>query len=74
MTTLRKIAYGNSCKKIKHDPTVRSKVMALLTRYTSVDDQSSLSQISDFIATLRKTASENSCKNLSAIKRWDQKL
>jgi hypothetical protein len=60
--------------KKKRNPTVGSKVMALFTRYSSLADQSSLSRSSDIKSTPRKTASGNSCRNLSAIKRWDQKL
>jgi hypothetical protein len=49
------------------DPTVGSKVMAILTRYTSLADQTSSSPCRDSISTLRKTALGNSGKTLSAI-------
>jgi hypothetical protein len=42
----------------EHDPMVGSKVIALLSRYSSVGDQTSLSPSSHSIATPRKTASE----------------
>jgi len=57
----------------ERNPTVGSKGMVILSRYSSVADQNS-SRNCDSIATLRKMASENSCTNLSAIHRWDQKL
>jgi len=48
--------------------------MALLRRYSSVANQTSSSPSSDSKATISKTASGNSCKNLNAIQRLDQKL
>jgi hypothetical protein len=51
----------------KRDTTVGSKVMAILTRYSILTDQTSSSPSNDLIETPRKTASKNSCKNLSAI-------
>jgi hypothetical protein len=46
--------------------------MSLLKRYSSLADQTSSSPSSDSKATIRKTASENSCKKLNAIQRLDQ--
>src|SRR4030065_531108 len=51
-------------KNLEHDQTVGSKVMALLTRYSSLANQSSSSLSSDCIATLRNTTYENSCKRI----------
>jgi len=48
--------------------------MALLRRYTSLADQTSSSPSSDSKATIRKTASGNSCKNLNEIQRLDKTL
>jgi hypothetical protein len=48
--------------------------MAILTRYAGLADQTSSSMSSDSIATLMKTASENSCENFSPIQPYDQKL
>jgi len=48
--------------KFERDLTFGSKVMAILTRYAGLADQTSSSMSSDSIATLMKTASENSCK------------
>jgi hypothetical protein len=45
-----------------------------LRRYSSLADQISYSPSSDSKATVRNTASENSCKNLNAIQQLDQKL
>jgi len=58
----------------KRDTMVGSKVMAILTRYSILTDQTSSSPSNDSIETPRKTASTNSCNNLSAIQRSDQKL
>ena len=60
--------------KFERDQTVGSKFMALLRRYTSLADQTSSSPSSDSKATIRKTASGNSSKNLNAIQRWDKTL
>src|SRR4030042_2220944 len=51
-------------KNFEHDQTVGSKAMALLTRYSSLADQSSSSLSSDCIATLRNTTYENSCTRI----------
>jgi hypothetical protein len=56
------------------DPTIKSKFMAILIRYASLADHTSSSMSRDSIATLRKTTFRNSCKNLSVIQWWDQKL
>jgi len=48
--------------------------MTLLRRYTSLADQTSSSPSSVSKATIRKTASGNSCKNLNAIQRLDKTL
>jgi hypothetical protein len=61
-------------QNFERDPTVGSKVMAILTRYSFLTDQTSLLPSNDLIETPRKTASTNSCKNLRAIQRSDQKL
>ena len=53
---------------------IGSKFMALLRRYTSLADHTSSSLNSDSKATIRKTASGNSWKNLNAIQRLYQKL
>jgi hypothetical protein len=60
--------------KIERDQTVGSKFMAILKRYSSLADHTSSSPSSDSKATIRKTASGNSCKNLNAIQQLDQKL
>jgi hypothetical protein len=49
-------------QKFERDPTVGSKVMAILTPYSSLGDQTSSSPNWDTISTPRKTASGNSCK------------
>jgi hypothetical protein len=68
----------NSFRKLvqnfKGVPTVRSKVMAILTSYSSLADETSTSPRCDSKATPRKMASRNSCKNLSAIQLSGQKL
>ena len=46
---------------------VESKVVALLSHYSSLADKTSSSPSSDYIATARKTVFINSSKNLSAI-------
>jgi hypothetical protein len=56
------------------DPTVGSKVMALSNRYSSLERRALRLPSSDSTCTPRKTASINSCKNLRAIQRSDQKL
>ena len=61
-------------QKFKRDPMVGWKVMAILTCYSSLDDQTSSSPSCDSIATPRKTASGNSGKTLSAIQWFDKKL
>jgi hypothetical protein len=62
-------------QKFKRDPSVGSKVMAILTCYSSLTNQTSSSSPScDSIATPRKTASGNSCKILSAIQHADLNL
>jgi hypothetical protein len=61
-------------KKFEGDFTVGSKVMAFLTRYSSLGDKTSSSPNWDSISTPRKIASGNSCKNLSAIQWSDRKL
>jgi hypothetical protein len=61
-STPRKTASGNSCKTIERNQTVGSKVMTLLTRYSSFADQRSSSPSSDSIATPRNTTYGNSCK------------
>jgi hypothetical protein len=61
-------------QNFKRDPMVGSKVMAILTRYSSLTDETSSLPSSDSIVILRKSASENSCKNLSTIQRLDQRL
>jgi hypothetical protein len=61
-------------QKLKRDPTVWSKVMAILTNYSSLAGQTSTSPTSDYTETLIKTFLENSCKTLSAIQWLDQKL
>jgi len=53
---------------------VGSKVMALLTRYSCVADQTSSLLSSASIATAKKTASKKLCKILSGIQRANQKL
>jgi hypothetical protein len=58
---------------LKHDPIVWSKVTAIVTRYSSLADETSSSSSNDYIETPRKTASENSCKNLRAIQWLDRK-
>jgi len=57
----------------EHDPTIGSIFFAILTRFSSLCDQTSLSLSWDSISIPRKTASKNSCKNSSAIQWWDQK-
>ena len=49
-------------QKFKCNPMVWSKVMAILTRFSSLADQTSTSSSSDYIETPRKTAFENSWK------------
>jgi hypothetical protein len=39
--TARKTASGNSCKNFEKDPMVGSKVIAILTPYSSLGDQTS---------------------------------
>jgi len=58
----------------EHDPTIGSNFFAILTRFSSLCDQTSLSLSWDSISIPRKTASKNSCKNSSAIQWWDQKV
>jgi hypothetical protein len=53
---------------------VGSKVMALLTRYSSLADKTSPSPSTISTATPRKMAAGNSSKNLSVIQRSNQKL
>jgi len=53
---------------------VGSKVMALLSRYSSLIDLTSSSLNSNSIATPRKMTSGNYCKHLNAIQWSDQKL
>jgi hypothetical protein len=66
---IRKLVY-----KFERHPTVESNKMALLTPYSRLAGQTSSSHNSDSVATPKKRASGNSCKNLSAIQRWDQTL
>jgi hypothetical protein len=61
-------------QKFKRDPIVGSKAMAILTRYSSLAEQTSSSPSSHSIAIPRKTSYGNSCKKLSAIQRSDKKL
>jgi len=58
----------------ERDPTIGLKFFAILTRFSSLCDQTSLSPTWDSISIPRKTASKNSCKNSSAIQWWDQKV
>jgi len=60
--------------KIMRDPIVGLKVMAILTCYSSLADQTSSSSSFHSIATPRKTTSRNSCNNLSAIQLSNRKL
>jgi len=53
---------------------IGSKVMALSNGYSGLERRASSSPKSDSTSTSRKLASGNSCKNLMAIKRSDQKL
>jgi hypothetical protein len=55
-------------------PTVGSKVMALLSQYSSSSDHTSSSPSSHSIATPRKTASGNPGKTLNVIQRSDKML
>jgi len=48
--------------------------MALSKRYSRLADQTSYSPSTDSKATIRNTASENTCKNLNAIQQLDQNL
>jgi hypothetical protein len=73
ISTRRKTASGNSCKKFKRDPTVGSKVFGIFTGHSSLADETSSSSSWDSITTLRETASGNSCKNLSAI-HWSDRM
>ena len=61
-------------KKCEGDPTVVSNVMALLTPYSRLADQTSTSQSRDCIAIPRKTACGKLCKHLSAKQRSEQTL
>jgi hypothetical protein len=61
-------------QKFEYDPTVGSKVITILTRYSSLADQISSSPSNDLIATPGKMASGNSSRNLSAIQRSNQKV
>jgi len=62
-------------QKFKRDPLVGSKVIAFLTiNYWSLANQTSTSTSCDSIATLRKSASSNTCKKLTAIQRLDRQL
>jgi hypothetical protein len=61
-------------QKLERNPTVGSKVMAILTRYSSLADETSSSPSCDSIATPRKTASRKLSKNSSAIQWWDKTL
>jgi hypothetical protein len=67
----------NSLRKLvqifERGPTWGSKVMAILTRYSNLANQTSSSSSSDYIETLRKTTSKNSCKMLNAIQRSNKK-
>jgi hypothetical protein len=51
-------------KKFKRDQTVGSKVITLLTRYSSLANQSYSSLSSDSLATPRKTTYGNWCKKI----------
>jgi hypothetical protein len=53
--------------KFKRNPMVTSKVMAILTRYSSLADDTSSSPSCDSIATPRKRGFGKSWKNMSAI-------
>jgi hypothetical protein len=72
--TPRNTTYGNSCKKIKRDPTVGLKLMALLTRYSSFADGAPCHEVAIPNLPQGKQHPETRVKQLSAIKRWDQKL
>jgi len=61
-------------QNFERNPTVGSKVMVILTCYSSLADKTSSPPRSDSITTPRKMAYENSCKNLGAIKQSDRKL
>jgi len=61
-------------QKFEGDLTVGSKVTAILTRYADLADQTCSSMSSDSIATLRKTASKNSCQTLRVIQWSDRKV
>ena len=58
----------------QRNPTVRSKVMVFLSRYSGLAPRDLLSPSSDSMDPFRKTTFKNSCKNLSAIQRSDQLL
>jgi hypothetical protein len=58
----------------ERDPIIGSKVMAILTRYSSLAGHTTSSPSSDSKATPRKTAYGNLSKNLKAIQWSDQKL
>jgi hypothetical protein len=53
---------------------IGSKFMALLSRYSSLADQTSSLPSIDSIATARKQASAKSFENSRSIQRVDQKL
>jgi hypothetical protein len=61
-------------QKFEGDPTAGSKVKSILTSYSSLAEETSSSPSSESKATVRKLASGNACKNLSAIQRSDQKF
>jgi hypothetical protein len=68
------MASGNSCKNLRAIQRSNKKGMAILTRFWTLADQTSSSPCCDYLATPRITTSGNSCKILSAIQWWDQKL
>jgi len=60
-------------QKFKRGQTIGSKVMAILTRYSSLADKTASSPCSHYIETPRKPTSGNSCKTLRVIQRSDRK-
>jgi hypothetical protein len=74
INTRRNTTYEKSCKNIKRDPTVGLKLMALLTRYSSFADGAPCHEVAIPNLPQGKQHPETRVKQLSAIKRWDQKL
>jgi len=61
-------------QKFKCDPTIGSKVMAILAHYSSLANKTASSTSSHYIETPKKTTSGNSCKRLRRIQWLDRKL